>query len=822
MNAWDLVNYRVMLACTLILSAAEPGAVAAPAPHAVPAALTGEHIAPLGAEPTDHIEKKDDTRGPARALSVRLAVAAGGPARSLPPLTAAPGPVVRYGGPARDAVTHEVKFHDPNDALPVIEAAVTVAPAPVAANASRWIVVLLAGIFVALTATGVALFRRQAGQSTDLQRQMIQELFDRMPLAVSLSDPDGKLQFFNPAYRAIFDKLGDDDLLGLTSGKILRRLIERGQFDLQGGTPEEMLQKVAEALTAGEGNYDSPLYDGRIMHVMVRTLANGTRFVMRQDVTALRRHEREMAALTDRLQMVLDTATNGIIGLSEDRQIVVINPTARHMLGVYTDVLPAPWPEGVNFLHTEKLTPVGQDADPIERALAGQVLSGETNLMSRAQSAENRYVRVSSRPANDPQNNVAAVLIIDDVSEQERNRQQAERAGRLDALGQLTGGIAHDFNNLLATILYALDLAQQNELPPKVQNYLSTARASVTRGSDLTQRLLAFAKRQPGHAESLSVARLMAEIEALIRPTIGADIAVTFTAESDDLFVFCDHGQLENAILNLVINCRDAIQEFASGDRIEISARGVREFAAETEIRLKDPNTYTSDGKSADTAAAHQDGREHRYVEISVTDNGGGMSDEVKRRAIDPFFTTKDDGAGSGLGLSMVYGFVQQADGELRIYSEEGIGTTVRMILPRGTGDGTRESPGIHEAPARGGGQTVLVVEDEVFLLAMVEDLLIALGYNVLTAASGQEALEQADTGATFDVLMTDVVMPGGIGGFDLARRMRARRPDLPVVYMSGYTGFTDIEMGDVVAPMLKKPCQPADLADVLKQALGA
>ncbi|MEO0362578.1 MAG: PAS domain-containing protein, partial [Pseudomonadota bacterium] len=519
------------------------------------------------------------------------------------------------------------------------------------------------------------------------------------------------------------------------------------------------------------------------------------------------------------LVAVIQTAASAILALDGEGRIQMLNDAARHILGGIGDDLPLDWPEDVKFLHPEDLHPLEASADPVRRALAGVALKDEINLMSRTHGDEARYVRVNSTVIEDSSSNLKTVFVIDDVSEQEMNRQQVERASRLDALGQLTGGIAHDFNNLLATIHYAIDLALISDDEERRTKYLDTALSSVTRGSTLTQRLMAFAKRQPGLAKSRNVGTALNDFETLVRPTIEEKIKVDFATEEDGLWVFCDQGQLENALLNLVLNSRDAILRSGRGDRIVVSARSVAEINADATLRREDPHSYISRGMHAEHAAerARRDGRVFRYVELAVTDNGPGMSDEVKRRCIDPFFTTKNTNSGTGLGLSTVYGFVQQADGELRIYSEEGHGTTVRMLLPRGVESGQRETPVDRLPSPRGDGQRIMVVEDEPNLLNMMEDLLLSLGYKVVRASTGKEALGLARGGAVFDLVLTDIVMPGGVGGFELARELRRVRPGLPVVYMSGYTGFTSEEMGDVVAPMIKKPCTPAELAQTLQ-----
>ena len=215
------------------------------------------------------------------------------------------------------------------------------------------------------------------------------------------------------------------------------------------------------------------------------------------------------------------------------------------------------------------------------------------------------------------------------------------------------------------------------------------------------------------------------------------------------------------------------------------------------------------------------DTKRHRYIELSVSDNGPGMSKPVVSRALDPFFTTKGTNSGTGLGLSMVYGFVQQSDGELRIYTEEGQGTTVKLFLPRGDAKTGLEGPVEPPPLVNGQGETILIVEDEEILLDQFDEMLRELNYQTILASNGHKALDLLKSGAEPDLIITDVVMPGGMGGFDLAKEARSIMPSVPIIYMSGYTGYTDEEMGEVAAPLLPKPTSPAMTASQIRRALG-
>lgn len=303
--------------------------------------------------------------------------------------------------------------------------------------------------------------------------------------------------------------------------------------------------------------------------------------------------------------------------------------------------------------------------------------------------------------------------------------------------------------------------------------------------------------------------------ERLVRPMLEAHFEIDLAVSDPELRHLCDQTQLETALMNLVLNARDAMLRSGKGNRIRIRARPVRTTGEELELRQDQDKT------AADAAKATEAGKSFRYVEISVADNGPGMDEETLARSTDPFFTTKQSNSGTGLGLAIVYGFIRQADGDLRIYSEEGIGTTVQMTLPRGTLEGLREAAVAPTEVPEGQGQRILLVEDEFMLLTVMTDALEGLGYEVIGATSGQQALDIVQSGEAFDLLMTDVVMPGAFGGFELARKVREHFPQVPVIYTSGYTGFTMQEMGDVQAPLLQKPTAPAELARALAGALS-
>jgi PAS domain S-box-containing protein len=372
--------------------------------------------------------------------------------------------------------------------------------------------------------------------------------------------------------------------------------------------------------------------------------------------------------------------------------------------------------------------------------------------------------RVSSRTAELKQ---AHDAVMAEVEQRERAEEQLRQSQKMEAVGQLTGGLAHDFNNLLAGIAGSLELLQLRVAQGRTAElgrFIVTAQESAARAAALTHRLLAFSRRQTLEPKPTAVNSLAAGMSELIARTVGPSVTMQIT-EAPDLWVtLVDPNQLENALLNLCINARDAMPD---GGRILIEA-----------------GNLALDGR----AARMRNMPAGQYVSLSVTDTGSGMAPDVMERAFDPFFTTKPIGQGTGLGLSMIYGFVQQSGGQVRIHSVVGRGTTVSLYLPRYLGE---VRPAAAEpttaAPRAEAGETVLVVDDEPAVRMLVTEVLQELGYHAIEAADGPSGLDVLRSSARIDLLVSDVGLPGGMNGRQLADAGRALRPDLKVLFITGY-----------------------------------
>jgi len=388
----------------------------------------------------------------------------------------------------------------------------------------------------------------------------------------------------------------------------------------------------------------------------------------------------------------------------------------------------------------------------------------------------------------------------------EQSREQLFQSQKMEAIGQLTGGLAHDFNNLLTGISGSLELLSTRMAQGRfadMERYIATARGAASRAAALTHRLLAFARRQTLDSKPTNPNKLIANMEDLVQRTVGPGIAVESVLAIGLWQTLCDPNQLENAILNLCINARDAMPD---GGRLTIET----------------VNVWVDE-----RGARERDMQPGQYVAICVTDTGTGMAPDVMARALDPFYTTKPKGEGTGLGLSMVYGFAKQSNGQVRLYSEIGAGTTVRIYLPRRQGDEVSEEetqPNPAEAARAEVGETVLVVDDEPSVRMLVIEVLEELGYAAIEAADGVSGLKVLQSDARIDLLITDVGLPGGMNGRQMTEAARQKRPNLKVLFITGYAENAAISNGHLEpgTHVLTKPFAMEKLASKIQAIFTA
>jgi PAS domain S-box-containing protein len=443
----------------------------------------------------------------------------------------------------------------------------------------------------------------------------------------------------------------------------------------------------------------------------------------------------------------------------------------------------------------------------LKRDENGQPLVIRTSLIdARGRRAYEEELRLARQKAENAEALLKKLMeeLEDRVIERTRERDQMQdrlrQSQKMEAIGKLTGGIAHDFNNILQVIGGNLELLKLDPAAGmQADHRLDTAFTAVSRGALLASQLLSFARKQPLQPKPIHLGRILRNMDSLLRRALGEEIDIETIVGGGLWNALVDPNQLENAILNLAINARDAMG--GQGKlTLELGNAMLDEFYA-----LK-----------------HGDIAPGQYVMLAVSDTGTGMSAEIMERAFEPFFTTKPDGEGTGLGLSMVYGFVRQSGGHVKIYSEPGEGTTFRIYFPRVL-EQEIDIPDVRSLPVVGGKETILVVEDDPAVQATVVEMLTGLGYQVLRAKDGQSAVTILESGASIDLLFTDVVMPGPVRSPDLARHAKALLPEIEVLFTSGYTQNAIVHGGrlDPGVELISKPYRREDLARRIRHLMA-
>ena len=432
----------------------------------------------------------------------------------------------------------------------------------------------------------------------------------------------------------------------------------------------------------------------------------------------------------------------------------------------------------------------------IARALAGEEVTYEY-AMTRP-GGEVLHARSTLLPDIDAEGRVVGCYVhAVDITEQRRTYEALAQAQKMEAIGQLTGGLAHDFNNMLTVVMGSLNgLVDALGDHPAVPAYVEPAIAAATGGAALIKRLLAFSRQQPIDPRPVEINEIVHGMSRLIRRSLPGNVTVAIITHEAELRALTDPCQLESALLNLALNARDAMPR---GGELRIEC-ALQQLDADEALSLE-----LAPGP---------------YAQIAVSDNGTGMDSETLARVFEPFFTTKEFGIGSGLGMAMVYGFIRQSGGGVRIRSRQAVGTTVALLLPQATAP---VSPRRARADDVDGGKSrlVLLVEDDDKVREVVRKQLSALGYAVLEAESGHEAADMVENIPAIGLVLSDIVMPGGMDGRALARFVRRFRPALPVVLMSGYAHRSRPPQELPAFQVLDKPFSPQALADALRRALA-
>ena len=497
-----------------------------------------------------------------------------------------------------------------------------------------------------------------------------------------------------------------------------------------------------------------------------------------------------------KLQAILESAVDAIITIDGNATITTVNPAAARLFG-YSQaefigrnvhfLMPEPYHSAhdgniANYRNTGARKIIG-----IGREVTGRRQDGSTFPMHLAVSEFEMDGRVHFTG------------IIHDLSSQKATEQALRQAQKMEAMGQLTGGIAHDFNNLLTVIIGNLEMLE-GKLTTTGQRELATeALEAADLGARLTARLLAFARRSHLEPEVVNLNDFVLGLTDMLHRTMGPTISLSNALTPRLWMTRIDPSQVESAIVNLAVNARDAMPE---GGRLIIeTGNAVVDRIMSEDLEGLAPGDY---------------------VRLSVADTGEGMPPSVRERAFEPFFTTKEKGRGTGLGLSMIYGFAKQSGGHATVYSEIGRGTTVNIYLPRYGAEAAQVEETEMAVPVVSG-KTVLVVEDDPRVRKLTVNRLETLSYATLVAADAHEALAILGSGAEVDLVFTDLVMPGGISGYELARRVAETWPGLPVLLTSGYADELVRRDADAIAHLkvLGKPYRLADLSEAIAEALG-
>jgi signal transduction histidine kinase len=521
---------------------------------------------------------------------------------------------------------------------------------------------------------------------------------------------------------------------------------------------------------------------------------------MAEDVTEKSNALQRNAEIFD---TIMTSMSDAVLLVDQNTRVVFASPAAKVMLPSRGERGWDKWGEGYKLYDSTGITPIPVDQLPILRAARGEVLNNLEVAFQGSDSDRLQHHIVSARPIMGSDGQAGgAVMVVRDITSNKETERQLGQSQKMDAIGQLTGGVAHDFNNILTVIIGTIEiLAHGVSDRPQLAAIANMIDEAATRGADLTNQLLAFARKQPLQPRATDVNALIVDTARLLRPTLGEQIEIEAMLPDDAWRAMIDPVRLSTAIINLAVNARDAMPE---GGKLTLETGNVELDEA--------------------YAQAHGDVTPGPYVMIAVSDTGCGIPVGMRDRVFEPFFTTKEVGKGTGLGLSMVYGFVKQSRGHIKIYSEEGHGTSIKLYLPR-LEDAVTAAAGPVEAPAPTGGQErILVVEDDGMVRNYVIAQLSSLGYQTLSAANATEALALLDKGEAFELLFTDVIMPGGLNGRQLADEVLRRRPSVKVLFTSGYTEKAIVHHGrlDQGVALLNKPYRKADLARKIREVLTA
>jgi PAS domain S-box-containing protein len=617
-------------------------------------------------------------------------------------------------------------------------------------------------------------------------------VFDLSPNLLMKTDHDGKIVRVSSACQAIVG-YGPKEMLGRNEAEFVY--------------PDDLEAARAEIRIARRGqqrrNFETRLVhkDGWLVPLAwscVWSDPEQCHLLYGRDLTESKKAEEALLDSERMARTIIDTALDAIIQVNEAGEVLEWNPQAESILGWSRE-------EAMGKPVTDLYLPKGyrpRYLDMNEQLQQADIVTGERfEIDAVRKDGQKIKVEISMTGLRRRGGNVYS-LLLRDITAKIAAEEQLRQSQKMEALGQLTGGIAHDFNNVLTVITGTLDLLAEEvaDKPPltAITNLIGQA---AGRGTELTGHLLAFARKQPLQPRETDINALIVNSQKLFRPTLGEQVEIEVVLDAKAWPALVDPSQLTTVLLNLSVNGRDAMP---GGGKLTFETANV-----------------TLDERYAQTHAEVAPGD---YVMVAVSDTGSGIPKDIRDRIFDPFFSTKEVGKGTGLGLSMVYGFLKQSGGHINVYSEEGHGTTIKVYLPRASEE-PKEAAEPAVAPLiEGGTETILVVEDDALVRTSVTAQMRSLGYQTIAAANATEALALIERGAAFDLLLTDVIMPGAMNGPQLAKEAMKRRPGSKVLFMSGYTENTIVHHGrlDPGVLLLAKPFHKPELARMIRQALSA
>jgi len=562
----------------------------------------------------------------------------------------------------------------------------------------------------------------------------------------------------------------------------------------------EILNRIGQGETIEHHETFRVTKDGREVHVSlaVSPLRSVTGEVIgaskiARDITESKKTQQALSQEIEERQRIFETSQDLILVTDTRGNFVQVSPSSKTILGYQPAEMIGH--SAVEFIHPDDLDSTRQEMRTARRGR--HMRNFETRYLHKEGHAVTlTWMGAWSEPVK------RHFFVGRDLTEKQTAEAQFRQAQKMEAVGQLTGGIAHDFNNILTVITGTIGiLAEAVEDNPQLTAIAKMIDDAAERGASLTKHLLAFARKQPLQPREVDVNTLVLETVKLLRPTLGEQIEINPLLAKDAWTALVDPSQLTTAVLNLSLNARDAMP---SGGKLVIETS----------------NVYLDEGY----AEMHSEVTAGNYVMIAVSDTGSGIPAANLERVFDPFFTTKEVGKGTGLGLSMVFGFVKQSNGHIKIYSEEGHGTTVKVYLPRAAGLSDTTVELLSSPSIQGGHEVILIVEDDKLVRKYVVTQIEGLGYTTLEAGNAAEALAIIDNASTIDLLFTDVIMPGSMNGRQLVDEALKRRSTLKTLFTSGYTENAIVHHGrlDTGVLLLAKPYRKSDLARMIRIALDS